>query len=143
MFWQRCSHAFAQSVRYRHGICRFRHSRAERDLRAQETRRKISSGTRSNKGRDSREACLSLLKTCNKINVSFWDYLGSRFQVPDAPEVPRLATLVVQNTGPLSASAERTATPDNLLRRSRKREDSRSRGTVIPCSGQIGSMCLV
>ena len=73
---------------------------AERDLRAQVTRRKISSGTRSDKGRDSRDACLSLLKTCNKVNVSFWDYLGSRFQVPDAPEVPRLATLVVQNTGP-------------------------------------------
>ena len=81
-------------------LCLYRHSSAERDLRAQVTRRKISSGTRSDKGRDSRDACLSLLKTCNKVNVSFWDYLGSRFQVPDAPEVPRLATLVVQNTGP-------------------------------------------
>ena len=64
------------------------------------TRRKISSGTRSEAGRDSRDAYLSLLKTCSKVNVSFWDYLGSRLQVPDAPEVPRLATLVAQKTGP-------------------------------------------
>ena len=75
-------------------------NQAERDIRSQVTRRKISSGTRSEAGRDSRDAYLSLLKTCRKVNVSFWDYLGNRFQVTDAPEVPRLATLVAQKTGP-------------------------------------------
>jgi hypothetical protein len=73
---------------------------AERDIRCQVTRRKISSGTRSEQGRDSRDAWLSLMKTCLKLNIPFWDFLGSRFKVPDAPDVPRLATLVAQKTGP-------------------------------------------
>ena len=66
----------------------------------QVTLRKISSGTRSEAGRDSRDACLSLLKTYYKVNVSFWDYFGNRFQVPDALEVPRLATSFAQHTDP-------------------------------------------
>ncbi len=73
---------------------------AENDIRAQVTRRKISAGTRSESGRETRDACLGLLKTCNKVGVPFWDYLGSRLLVPDAPAVPRLATLVSQTCGP-------------------------------------------
>ena len=69
---------------------------AENDIWAQVTRRKISSGTRSDLGRDARDAGLALLKTCHKQNISFWHYLGNRFKVPDAPEVPPLATLVSQ-----------------------------------------------
>ena len=73
---------------------------AESDLRALVTRRKISAGTRSENGRVSRDAHLGLLKTCNKLDVSFWDYLGSRLRIPDAPDVPRLATLVSQLANP-------------------------------------------
>lgn len=69
---------------------------AENDIRAQVTRRRISAGTRSDAGRDARDACLALLKTCRKLNISFWDYLGCRFKVPDAPAIPPLATLVSQ-----------------------------------------------
>ena len=49
------------------------------------TRRKISGGTRSETGRDCRDAFLGLMKTCDKLGVSFWDYLGSRLDIPGAP----------------------------------------------------------
>jgi len=58
------------------------------------TRRKISAGTRSDLGRDSRDAFLGLMKTCTKQAISFWDYLGNRLGVPDAPDVPSLAELI-------------------------------------------------
>jgi hypothetical protein len=67
---------------------------SENDIRCQVTRRKISAGTRSDLGRDCRDAFLGLLKTCAKQTVSFWDYLGDRLGVPEAPAVPRLAELI-------------------------------------------------
>jgi hypothetical protein len=45
------------------------------------TRRKVSAGSRSDDGRDCRDALLGLAKTCDKLGVAFWDYLGSRFKV--------------------------------------------------------------
>ncbi|MGA8771701.1 MAG: transposase [Rhodomicrobium sp.] len=70
---------------------------SENDIRCQVTRRKISAGTRSDEGRDARDAFLGLMKTCAKQAVSFWDYLGDRLGVLEAPAVPRLAALVRQN----------------------------------------------
>ena len=67
---------------------------SENDIRCQVTRRKISAGTRSDVGRDSRDAFLVLMKTCAKQAISFWDYLGDRLGVPDAPAVPSLAELI-------------------------------------------------
>ncbi len=67
---------------------------SENDIRCQVTRRKISAGTRSDLGRDSRDAFLGLMKTCTKQAISFWDYLGNRLGVPDAPDVPSLAELI-------------------------------------------------
>ncbi len=67
---------------------------SENDSRCQVTRRKISAGTRSDLGRDSRDAFLGLMKTCAKQAISFWDYLGGRLGVPDAPAVPSLAGLI-------------------------------------------------
>jgi len=67
---------------------------SENDIRCQVTRRKISSGTRSDPGRDCRDAFLGLMKTCAKHAISFWDYLGDRLGVPDAPAVPSLAELI-------------------------------------------------
>jgi hypothetical protein len=39
-------------------------------------KRRISGGTRSDLGRDCRDAFLGLLLTCAKLDVSFWAYLG-------------------------------------------------------------------
>ena len=58
------------------------------------TRRKISAGTRSDIGRDCRDGFLGLMKTCKKLGISFWNYLGSRFGVEDAEPVPDLAGVV-------------------------------------------------
>jgi hypothetical protein len=46
-------------------------------IRCQVTRRKVSAGTRSDAGRDCRDAFLGLVKTCAKHGVAFWDYLGT------------------------------------------------------------------
>src|SRR6195952_4333326 len=67
---------------------------SENDIRCQVTRRKVSAGTRSDIGRDCRDAFLSLVKTCDKLGIAFWDYLGSRLRVPDQPLIPPLPQLV-------------------------------------------------
>jgi hypothetical protein len=67
---------------------------SENDIRAVVTRRKISGGTRSDAGRGCRDAFLGLLKTCQKLGLSFWDYLGARLGSRDAPAVPFLSDLV-------------------------------------------------
>ncbi len=69
---------------------------SENDIRCQVTRRKISAGTRSDAGRDCRDGFLGLMKTCDKLDVGFWDYLGSRLKVPGAPLVPPLPDLIRQ-----------------------------------------------
>jgi hypothetical protein len=53
---------------------------SENDIRCQVIRRKVSAGTRSDVGRDCRDAFLSLVKTCDKPGIAIWDYLGSRFK---------------------------------------------------------------
>jgi hypothetical protein len=67
---------------------------SENDIRCQVTRRKVSAGTRSDAGRDCRDAFLGLAKTCAKHGVAFWDYLGSRLGVPSQPLIPPLSQLV-------------------------------------------------
>jgi len=67
---------------------------SENDIRSQVTRRKISGGTQSEAGRNCRDAFLGLAKTCAKLGVSFWDYLGHRLGVPGAACVPALPDLV-------------------------------------------------
>src|ERR671938_322587 len=63
---------------------------SENDIRAQVTRRKVSGGTRSDMGRDCRDAFLSLAKTCAKLGLSFWDYLGARLGITNPGSVPDL-----------------------------------------------------
>ncbi len=36
------------------------------------------------------------MKTCAKLAIPFWDYLGDRLKVPDAPAVRYLPDLVRQ-----------------------------------------------
>jgi hypothetical protein len=67
---------------------------SENDIRCQVIRRKISGGTRSDLGRDCRDAFLSLAKTCAKLGILFWDYLGNRLAAPAHREIPYLPSLV-------------------------------------------------
>ena len=60
------------------------------------TRRKLSGGTHSEAGRQARDTFLALMKTCHKLGLYFWHYLGDRLQVPGAPPVPPLPELVRQ-----------------------------------------------
>jgi hypothetical protein len=73
---------------------------SESDLRAHVTKRKISGGTWSEAGRDARDAGLGLMKTCRKLGLSFFDYLGARLGVPEAPLVPPLPDLVRARASP-------------------------------------------
>jgi hypothetical protein len=54
---------------------------SENDIRCYVTRRKVSAGTRSDAGRDCRDALLGLAKTCDKLGIALWDFLGSRLKV--------------------------------------------------------------
>jgi hypothetical protein len=67
---------------------------SENDVRCHVTRRKVSGGTRSDVGRDCRDAFLGLTKTCAKLGINLWDYLGSRLAVPGSPSIPYLPELV-------------------------------------------------
>jgi hypothetical protein len=66
---------------------------SENDIRAFVTKRKISGGTVSENGRQARDAMLGLAKTCMKLKIPFFDYLGARLGIP-GPAIPRLETLV-------------------------------------------------
>jgi hypothetical protein len=67
---------------------------SENDIRCQVTKRKISGGTRSDAGRNCRDAFLGLAKTCTKLGIAFWDYLGNRLAIPGCQPVPALPALV-------------------------------------------------
>lgn len=69
---------------------------SERDIRCWVTKRKISGETRAEAGKQARDTFLSLLTTCSKLAVSFWDYLGARLKIPEANAVPWLPDLVRQ-----------------------------------------------
>lgn len=65
---------------------------SERDIREYAKRRKISAGTRSEKGRKARDTFLSLKKTCRKLNISFWEYLRDRLQ--NKKQIPPLSQMM-------------------------------------------------
>ncbi len=62
-------------------------NRLENDSRCQVTKRQVSGGTHSDIGRDCRDAFLGLAKTCRKLGIAFWDYLGARLGASAAPVV--------------------------------------------------------
>ena len=66
---------------------------SENDIREYARLRKISAGTRSDLGRRCRDTFLSLKKTCRKLGIRFWDYLGDRLAktnlIPPLTEVMR------------------------------------------------------
>lgn len=67
---------------------------SERDLRSFVTKRKISGGTMSRDGRIARDTMLGLMKTCQKLGLSFWQYLGDRLGIEGPDVIPPLATLI-------------------------------------------------
>ena len=69
---------------------------SESDIRPHVTRRKVSGGTRSDLGRDARDGFLGLMKTCAKLGIAFWDFLGHRLGVPESPYVEYLPDIIRQ-----------------------------------------------
>jgi len=67
---------------------------SENAIRCQVQKRKVSGGTRSNEGRECRDGFLSLVKTCAKLGIGFWDYLGARLSVPEAANIPPLPDII-------------------------------------------------
>jgi len=67
---------------------------SERDIREYVTKRKISAGTRSDAGRQSRDTLLTLKKTVRKLGLSFWNFLLDRSQRKNL--IPPLADLLRQ-----------------------------------------------
>ena len=74
---------------------------SEGDLRGFVKWRKISGGTRSDRGKDCRDGFASLKKTCRKLGISFWDDLGDR--IKQLGTVPLLPDLIRERA--LAASA--------------------------------------
>src|SRR3546814_17051457 len=77
---------------------------SERDLRGFVIKRKISGGTISRNGRQARDSMLGLSKSCPKLGLSFWPYLGERLGISDNdyPIAP-LASLVAARLNRRSA----------------------------------------
>ena len=69
---------------------------SENDIRACVTKRTISGGTMSTAGRTARDVTLGLMKTCRKLGVSFFRYLGDRLRIPGAIVIPPLPDLIRQ-----------------------------------------------
>jgi Transposase IS66 family len=66
---------------------------SENDIRTFVTKRKISGGTVSDRGRDARDIMLGLAKTCMKLKLSFYEFLGARLGLPGT-QIPHLADLI-------------------------------------------------
>jgi hypothetical protein len=60
---------------------------SESDIRVFVTKRKVSGGTVSDRGRDARDVMIGLAKTCTKLKIPFFDYLGARLGIP-GPLIP-------------------------------------------------------
>jgi hypothetical protein len=67
---------------------------SENDIRTVVIKRKISGGTVSDAGKTARDTMLGLLKTCRKLGVSYYHFLGDRLGVPGAVHVAPLPDLV-------------------------------------------------
>ncbi|WP_139276496.1 IS66 family transposase [Pararhizobium antarcticum] len=81
---------------------------SERDLRGFVIKRKISGGMVSRNGRQAGDSMLGLMKTCQKLGLSFWHHLGDRLGIGnDDHFIPPLHGCGAQ----LSASGRLKRTP--------------------------------
>ena len=69
---------------------------SENDTRYVATKRKISAGTRSDKGRKNRDTFMSLKKTCAKLGKSFRRYVYDKESGEN--KIPRLALLIKEKS---------------------------------------------
>lgn len=67
---------------------------SERDIREMVRRRKVSGGARHDDGRQCRDTFASLKKTCQKVGITFWDYLLDRTLLKG--EIKPLANYVIR-----------------------------------------------
>ncbi len=68
---------------------------SENDIRSFVTKRKISSGAISLNGRIACDVMLGLMKTCQKLDIPFYHYLGDRLGLEASGcKTPSLAELV-------------------------------------------------
>jgi hypothetical protein len=65
----------------------------EQDLRENVIKRKVSGGTKSKLGTYSWDVGLSLVHTCRKLKISFYDYLKDRYS--KARKIPKLQHIVL------------------------------------------------
>jgi len=82
---------------------------SERHLRDYVKKRKVSGGTRSERGRRARDTFASLKKTCRELGVNFWAYLQDR--VRGVGQVPRLAELIRRKAEEAAARKAGAALP--------------------------------
>ncbi len=65
---------------------------SESAIRCYRIKQKISGSTRSIEGKIARDVFASLIKTCRKLKISAWAFLGSRFTLSE--EVPYLSDII-------------------------------------------------
>jgi len=65
----------------------------EQDLRENVIKRKVSGGTKTKMGTYSWDVGLSLVHTCRKLKISFYEYLKDRYSL--ANQLPKLSDLVL------------------------------------------------
>ena len=78
-------------------------------IRVYVQKRKISGSTRSPAGRQCRDTFVSLMKTCRKLGLSFWDYLRDRLR--GRSQLPRLAELIRGRAAEARAAPHAAAVP--------------------------------
>jgi Transposase IS66 family len=76
-------------------------------IRVYVQKRKISGSTRSPAGRRCRDTFVSLMKTCRKLGISFWEYLRDRLR--GRGQIPRLAGLIRQRAAEARAARNAAA----------------------------------
>lgn len=78
-------------------------------IRVYVQKRKISGSTRSAAGRRCRDTFVSLMKTCRKLGISFWQYLQDRLR--GRGQIARLAETIRQRAAEARAARNVAAVP--------------------------------
>ena len=80
---------------------------SENDIRTFVTKRKISGGTVSDKGRGARDIMLGLAKTCMKLKLSCYEFIGAHLGIPGPKNpAPRKPHPVSPRINPTSLARE-------------------------------------
>jgi hypothetical protein len=78
-------------------------------IRVYVQKRKISGSTRSAAGRRCRDTFVSLMKTCRKLGISFWQYVQDRLQ--RRGQISRLAEMIRQRATAARVARNAAAVP--------------------------------